>query len=471
MRQSPQQVLLSSLLQLPILSLEQRIRLELETNPLLEMDLEMEEELRQEQDETPEQLLELEKPVEGEGEEQDYEQVRDEKEEREVDWETVLNDEDTYDYWMPRDKSAETYERPEVHQETLTDHLLSQLGMTNISDEERMIGEYIIYNINENGYLNSDTETIAENLDANHDTVENILEIIQHFDPSGIGARNLQECLLIQLLDQEEKDELAIIIIKEHFDDFKNKRFERIAKKLEISIEEVKEAIEEIKKLNPKPGGLFTATNENYIVPDMSVVKEDDGFKVHLNDWNIPNLRINKSYRQMLTDKKHTSKETKNYIRQRLESARWLINSIHQRRNTIIRVMETIIKRQYDFFEYGPEHIRPMILKDVADEIGMDISTVSRVTNGKYVQTEYGVFELKYFFSEKIHRDGGEDVSNRVIKNRIREIIEKEDPKRPLNDQKIADILKIEGYNVARRTVAKYREQMMIPVSRLRRGI
>jgi RNA polymerase sigma-54 factor len=173
----------------------------------------------------------------------------------------------------------------------------------------------------------------------------------------------------------------------------------------------------------------------------------------------------------MLTDKKHTSKETKNYIRQRLESARWLINSIHQRRNTIIRVMETIIAKQHDFFEYGPEYIRPMILKDIADEIGMDISTVSRVTNGKYVQTEYGVFELKYFFSEKIHRDGGEDVSNRVIKNRIREIIEKEDSKRPLNDQRIADILKIEGYSVARRTVAKYREQMMIPVSRLRRGI
>ncbi|MDZ7262669.1 MAG: RNA polymerase sigma-54 factor, partial [candidate division KSB1 bacterium] len=193
--------------------------------------------------------------------------------------------------------------------------------------------------------------------------------------------------------------------------------------------------------------------------------------RVILNDWNIPHLRINNSYKKLLLDKSNTSKETKDYIKQRLESARWLINSIHQRRVTILKVMEAIVKRQREFFEKGLGYIKPMILKDIADEIGMDISTVSRVTNGKYVQTDYGVFELKYFFSEKIKKDDGEDVSNKEIKARIKEIIENENPRKPLNDQKIAAILKSEGFNVARRTVAKYREQMMIPVSRLRRQI
>ncbi|MDZ7385120.1 MAG: RNA polymerase factor sigma-54 [candidate division KSB1 bacterium] len=470
LRQSPQQVLLSSLLQLPILSLEHRINLELETNPLLEIDTEMEEEL--EQEEIPEQTLELEKPEDSDEEEEvDYDTIHDQKEEEEIDWEAVLNDQDSYEHWIPREKDAEQFERPEVYRETLTDHLLNQLHLTDLSDQEMAIGEHLIWNINSSGYLATDVDSVAETFDADPEVVEKVLEVIQHFDPPGIGARNLQECLLIQLLEQEDPHPLAVTIIRDYFDDFKNLRFEKLAKTLGVSLDEVKEAIEEIKKLNPKPGEGYVAYEDNYVVPDMTVVKEDGEFKVILNDWNIPSLRISKSYRQMLADKKNTPKEARDYIRQRLESARWLINSIQQRRQTIIRVMEAIIRRQRDFFEYGPEHIKPMILKDIADDIGMDISTVSRVTNGKYVQTEFGVFELKYFFSEKIHRDDGEDVSNRVIKNRIKEIIQKEDPKRPLNDQKIAEMLKAEGYNVARRTVAKYREQMMIPIARLRRGL
>jgi len=463
MRQSPQQVLLSSLLQLPMLSLEQRIKLELETNPLLELDAD--EEQNQEMEEEPTQEMELTK------EEDDDSESIDDKEDLEVDWDTIINDEDHYEVRIPRDKNVEVYERPEVHQETLTDHLLSQLNMTKLNSEENAIGEYIIWNINNVGYLATDTHIIAENLETNVDTVEKVLAVIQTFDPPGIGARNLQECLLIQLLDQEEPHELAITIIRDHFEDFKNKRFERIAKKLEVSLEEIRDVIEEITKLNPKPGEGHVTYTENYVIPDMSIEKVDGKFKVMLNDWNIPQLRINESYRKIMMDKKKTTKDARDYIKQRLESARWLINSIHQRRATIIRVMEAIVEKQNEFFERGKDYLKPMILKDIADEIGMDISTVSRVTNGKYVQTEYGVFELKYFFSEKIQTDDGEDVSNKMIKARIKEIISKENTKKPFNDLKIAEMLKKEGYNVARRTVAKYREQMSIPVSRLRRGI
>jgi len=470
MKQSPQQVLLSTLLQLPILSLEQKIKLELEQNPLLEEDLEMEEELEQEMEEEL-KLEELEVKQEkdnedGELDEEVYNEDRDE-----IDWDTILNDENNYEIKPPKDTSADTYDRPEVNQTTLPEYLLSQLNMTDLSEKEIVIGEYIIWNINDVGYLTYGLDLIATNLDVSIAEVEKVLKIIQKFDPPGIAARNLQECLLIQLSESSEPNELAITVIKDHFDDFKNKRFEKIAKKLGIKLEDFKEVLNIITKLNPKPGQGYENIYENTITPDVIVQKEGNDFKVILNDWNIPHLRINNSYKKLLLDKKKTSKNTKEFIKNRLESARWLINSIHQRRVTIIRVVESIVDRQREFFEKGSMYLKPMILKNIADEIGMDISTVSRVTNRKYVQTDYGVFELKYFFSEKIRRDDGEDVSNKEVKNRIRNIIDNEDPKKPLNDLKIVDNLKREGFNVARRTVAKYREQMMIPVSRLRRKI
>lgn len=466
MRQSPQQVLLSSLLQLPVLSLEQRIRLELETNPLLELD--EEEELDQEQENEPEEIQEADNELKSAS---DEEADARESTKEEVDWEEILNDQDSFEIRIPKEKNVEVYERPEVYQETLTDHLLSQLNMTGLSPDEILIGEYIIWNIDAVGYLTVDAETISENLEEDAEKVEKVLGVVQRFDPVGIGARNLQECLLVQLLEQQPPNELAIKIIHDFFDDFKNKRFEKLAKQLEVNLEAVKEIIEHITKLNPKPGEGYSVFNNNYIIPDLEVKKEDGEIKLYMHDWNVPHLRINNEYRKMMLDKKNTTKETRDYIKQRLESARWLINSIHQRRATIFRVMETIIERQHDFFESGPEKLKPMILKDIADEIGMDISTVSRVTNSKYVQTEWGVFELKYFFSEKIRTDEGEDVSNKKIKGIIKEIVAKEPPHKPYNDQKIAKMLKSEGYNVARRTVAKYREQMMIPVSRLRRKI
>ena len=468
MKQSPQQVLLSTLLQLPILSLEQKIKLELEQNPLLEEDLEMEEEMEQETEEEL-KLEELEVKPESDDDSEPEDEYNEDKEE--IDWDTILNDENNYEIKPPRDDSSETFERPEVSQTTLPEYLLSQLHMIDLSEKEIVIGEYIIWNINEVGYLTYDLDLIATNLDVAIEQVEKVLKIIQKFDPPGIGARDLQECLLIQLMEVPNANELAVVIIKDHFDDFKNKRFEKIAKKMGISIDEFKQLLNTITKLNPKPGEGYQSLYDNSITPDVIVQKEDDEFKVVLNDWNIPHLRINNSYRKLLLDKKNTPKKTKEFIKNRLESARWLINSIHQRRVTILKVVETIVHRQKEFFDKGSLYLRPMILKDIADEIGMDISTVSRVTNGKYVQTDYGVYELKHFFSEKIRRDDGEDVSNKEIKNRIREIIEKENPKKPFNDQKIVSMLQQDGFNIARRTVAKYREQMMIPVSRLRRKI
>lgn len=468
LKQSPQQVLLSSLLQLPVLSLEQKIKYELEMNPLLELDEEMELDLAEELDQDL-QTAEEEEDQDGEINDED---AIDDFEKEEIDWDSILNDEDTYEYRAPKDDSAEVFERPEVSQTNLPEHLLSQLHMTSdLTEEDITIGEYIIWNINEMGYLTYSVDLIAENLEVSVDQVEKVLKIIQQFDPVGIGARNLQECLLVQLLDRDPDNDIALEILRDHFEDFTNKRYERIAKKMEITLDDIRDAIDEITKLNPKPGEGYVLFHNNIIIPDLVVEKEDDEFKITMNDWNVPHLRINNSYKKLLLDKKKSSKETRDYIRQSLESARWLINSIHQRRATILRVMEAIIDKQRDFFDKGPEYLQPMILKNIADEIGMDISTISRVTNGKYVQTEYGVFELKYFFSERIRSDDGDDVSNKKIKSFIKEIIDKEDPNKPLNDQKIAEMLKEKGFQVARRTVAKYREQMMIPVSRLRRKL
>ncbi len=463
LRQSPQQVLLSSLLQLPVLSLEQRIRMELETNPLLEleMDEEVDQELEESEEQTPEEIV---------AEEEEEEEVVEPTKE-EIDWEEILNDQESFEVRIPKEKNVDTFEKPEVYQETLTDHLISQVHLAGLKPEEEVIAEYIIWNINSVGYLATTVEDIAENLQEDPETIERILGIIQRFDPVGIGARNLQECLLVQLLEEQPRNEAAIRIIRDHFDDFKNKRFEKLAKELEMPLEKIKETIAHITKLNPKPGEGYASLVDNYIIPDLEVRKEDGEFKIYMHDWNVPQLRINNEYRKMMLDRKHTDKQTRDYIKNRLESARWLINSIHQRRATILRVMEAIIHKQMDFFNYGPDHLKPLILKDIADEINMDISTVSRVTNGKYVQTEWGIFELKYFFSEKIKTDEGEDVSNKIIKGLIKEIIHNEPPKKPYNDQKIAEMLKKKGYNVARRTVAKYREQMAIPVSRLRRKI
>ena len=471
-RLSPQHVLFSTLLQMPVMALEQKIQTELEQNPLLEEQTDIE----TEQERVDEFSDPAQEEIKNSSEEENEPQENIDKDE-EYDFEEFLNDEEGYEFNPTlRDASEEEY-RPDPAPVTLAEHLLSQFHFLPLSDADREIGEYIIWNINEDGYLVGDVETLANNLSSPPDKIvtpehfEKILKLVQTLEPSGIGARNLQECLVIQLKEQDKDNELPIKILEHHFDDFKNKRFERLIKNLGVIQEEVKKAIDVISKLNPKPGEGYINTNENYIIPDLIVEKVGSEFISSVNDSNVPQLRINNSYRRILTDGGNVPVDTKKYIYQKLESARWLINSIQQRKLTMIKVMKEIIKRQRDFFEKGRRYIKPMILKDIADAIGMDISTISRVTNRKYVQTDYGVFELKYFFSDRMVTEDGDEISTLRLKNQIKEIIKNENPKAPLNDGQIAKIVAEKGIPIARRTVAKYREHMMIPVARLRRKI
>ena len=475
-RLSPQQILLSTLLQLPLLSLEQKIQTELEQNPVLEEgieeDLDTESEIAES---SPEELEEVQKEIElteqNNNTDLDLKELNDARDDS--DWESLLNDEDSYEIRLPKDKNEEDYERPEVVVISMTDNLLEQLNYLSLEKKQHKIGEYLIWNIKDDGYLDENIllENIAELFETSVQTVESVLKKIQFFDPVGVGARDLQECLLVQLEDMETTPELAIKIIKEHFNDFKNKRYDKIMNLLQIDRDELKDALTIISKLNPKPGFGILNVKNNYIIPDFIIEKVDNEFVVTLNDWNIPPLRISKTYRELLANKKGTDKHTKQYIRKKIESAKWFINSIHQRKATMLKVMHAILEKQYDFFTRGPVHIKPLIMREIADIIQMDISTVSRVVNGKYVQCDYGIFELKYFFNERIETESGEEVSTRKIKNRISEMIEKEDPKKTLSDEKIAQILNEEGYPIARRTVAKYREQISIPIARLRKKI
>ncbi|MHB2152832.1 RNA polymerase factor sigma-54 [Calditrichota bacterium GD2] len=478
-RLTPQQILLSTLLQLPLLSLEQRIKSELEVNPVLEEG--------EEQDENPDEEDMIEEPDDDEIEEiskelelldqpknnDEYDKKELEEAQADADLENYLNDDESFEIRIPRDKNEEEFERPEIHRPSLPEHLMEQLHMLDLDNRQLAIGEYLIWNIRDDGYLDAslNLETVANMFETDVQTVEKILKKIQFLDPTGVGSRDLRECLMVQLEEQGKQDTIAYKILKDHFDDFKNKHYEKIMEALHIDKEELQKNIDIIVKLNPKPGeGEFDARS-NYIVPDFIVEKIDDKLVVTLNDWNIPPLRISNLYKKMLMDRKKYDKETRKYIRKKVESARWFITSIWQRKITMLKVMEAIVEKQREFFEKGPEYIKPLTMREIAEMIDMDISTVSRVANGKYVQTDYGVFELKYFFNEKIETEDGEEVSTRRIKQRIQEIIDAEDKHKPLSDEKIAEILKKEGFPIARRTVAKYREQLQIPVARLRKEL
>ncbi len=472
-RLTPQQILLSTLLQLPLLNLEQKIKSEMELNPTLEEGEETDEEVLEidnnsdEIDEDDIKLLESEKKNE------DYDDEELEKAQQDSDLEDFLNDDSSYEIRVPKDKNKEEYERPEINVESLPEYLLNQFNILPLGDQEKAIGEYLIWNIKDDGYLDSsfNLSDVAEDFHVSFNEVESVLKEIQKLDPTGIGSRDLRECLLVQIEEDKNSNPIAIKILKTYFNEFKNKHYEKIMTLLNIARDELQEAIDEILKLNPKPGANRFDNQSNYIVPDFIVEKVDGEFIVSLNDWNIPPLRISRTYKNMLLNSSKTGKDAKQYIRKKIESAKWFINSIQQRRVTMQKTMEAIIEKQHDFFEKGPNYIKPMIMRDVADIINMDNSTISRVSNGKYVQTDYGVFELKYFFTEKIETADGEEISTRKIKNRIKEIISQENKKKPYSDEKLSTILKTEGYPVARRTVAKYREQLQIPVARLRRGI
>jgi RNA polymerase sigma-54 factor len=479
---SPQQILLSTLLQLPILSLEQKIQTEMEVNPVLEEGVEddLEQPAEMESPEPISASVEEEQEVRKELEVTDLQKDKidlDVKElsaaQEDTDWDNLINDEDSYEIRLPRDKNEEDYERPEVVIETMTEHLIEQFRFLSLTELEKKIGEYLILNLRDDGYLDESVplENAAKIFETDEKSIESVLKKIQFIDPVGIASRNLRECLLVQLQAAEEGPSLALTIIENHFEDFKNKRYEKILSDLQIDEDELRNAIEHISRLNPKPGEAMYNTKHNYIVPDFIVEKVDDEFVVTLNDWNIPPLRINKTYKELLRTKNRVDKETKQYIRKKIESAKWFITSIYQRKVTMLNVMRAILQKQYDFFAKGPEYIKPLIMREIAEIISMDISTVSRVVNGKYVQTDYGVFELKYFFNEKIETDSGEEISTRKIKTRIQELVEKESPKKPLSDEKLSEILISEGFPVARRTVAKYREQMNISVARLRKKI
>ncbi|HTO93821.1 MAG TPA: RNA polymerase factor sigma-54 [Bacteroidota bacterium] len=470
MKLSPQQVQYLKMLQLPTLALEQKIKAELEMNPLLEEGFD--EELETAQEPETDAAAETAETTEAqkEKEEEDSYSIDD-----------FMNDELTGHKVREPFDSEEREDLPLADAVPMYQRLLEQFSLLNLDDEELLTGQEIIGNIDEDGYLRRDLAAIVQDINLTHGTqitlerAEETLRMIQRLDPVGIGARSLQECLIVQL-EADRADPalkaLALRVLSDCYDDFTMRHFEDLAKKLAVTTDELKKVIELIQRLNPKPGeGEFSA-QENYVVPDFIVSKSEEDFIITLNDRNIPPLRINRAYKELMSKRKKNgvSTEAKDFIRQRFEAAKWFISSIHQRRETMLKVMRTIVEKQRDFFETG-EGLRPMIYKDIAEVIMMDISTISRVVNSKYVQTDYGVFPLRHFFSDAISTADGDEVSNKEVKRKLRTLIDAEDPLRPLSDHKLAELLNGEGLNIARRTVAKYREAMLIPVARLRRKL
>ena len=437
---TPQQILQSTILQLTTLSLEARVMKEMEQNPVLEED----------------------------------ESVKDKEEEEkedDIDWDEILPDNDDFKPKQEYDYSKEErkYVQPSIT--GFVDELLEQLKLLNLSEIENRIALEIIWNLDDKGYLTVPVENIGMTLNVPTQKVETVLQQVQSFVPLGIGARDLKECLLIQLWHTEGSSEDAKILIKNHFEDFANRRYQKITKQLGWLNERLAAAQEEIVKLNPKPGNAIDDQDSGYITPDLIVKKMDGKFIVEINDSRVPELRLNSSYLQMLSKKDKVDRNTKTYLKKKVDMANWFIQAIHQRRITMIRVMEAIISRQRPFFEDNSHPLSPMIMKDIAEEVKMDISTICRVSSGKYVQLYSGVYELKFFFNEGITDSEGNEVSTRIIKNKLREIVDDEDKSKPYSDEYLSKRLLQEGFPVARRTIAKYRKQLNIPVARLRKEI
>ncbi|GAB4234213.1 MAG: RNA polymerase factor sigma-54 [Ekhidna sp.] len=465
---SPQQIQFIKLLQVPTAELEARIEEELEVNPALEEGKE-----EKEQDDQADEYDDEYEAPENDGIEE------------------YLQD-DYAGYKMQgdgRSPDEEDKESPLSVGKTLHEHLISQLGYLKLDDRQEVLGKQLIGSIDADGYIRRDLAAIVNDLafsqgvETDEEELEDILYKIQSFDPPGIGARNLQECLSLQL-DRKDKDDenvqIAKRIIDSCFNEFSKKHYDKIARKLGIEDEDqLREAIYLITKLNPKPGGTGDElVKTQYIIPDFILVNNGGKLELSLNSRNAPQLKVSRSYSDMLdaydkSDKKDKKlKETVSFIKQKLDSAKWFIDAIRQRQQTLLNTMQAIIDFQYDYFLEGDESkLKPMILKDIADRINMDISTVSRVASSKSIQTEFGVFPLKYFFSEGIATDSGEDVSSREVKSKLKELIDQEDKSKPLSDEKLEKALKDFGYNIARRTVAKYREQLNIPVARLRKEL
>ena len=434
---SPQQILQARLLQLNTIKLEEKILNELEENPVLEQ-VESANEKEEEMDEETDDSLDL-------SPDDEYEPV------------------DFYD------RSKIPLDIPIGESLDFIETLLDQLNLVEINDSEKAIAEEILWNLDEQGFLTADLNVIADRFNREEIEIETILQIVQRLEPLGIAARNIRECLLIQL--EHDNESLAYKIVDSLFEDFANKRFEVIKRKINCSEKELEEAVKIISHLNPRPGEGTKFTKDEVIIPDLIVREHGDNWVVYTNDSGLPELRINPDYVAMMEEQDTNKKEAKRFLKQRIFSAQWFIQAIEQRKETLKQVMRSIIDRQPEFFSGKIHMLQPMKLLDIAEEIHMDISTISRSTRGKYVDTPYGVFELKTFFTEGIELGDGSMISNHLIKQVLKEIVEDEDKQHPMNDQKLVELLQQKGYPLSRRTVAKYRDQMNVPVARLRRQL
>ena len=512
---SPQQIQLIKLLQIPTDALEERIKEELEINPALEegmMEGDDEEELpaiTEESENGKEEVAEevAEPEVEAEP---DSEDTREEQKEEKEEIEDLIGEKDDdfsddsndlTDY-MDDDEVAEYKLRDENYPEqddrrtvpvsvsrSFHDYLEEQLGLEGLDDQKHALGEYLIGSIDDDGYLRRpldamvDDLAFTQNIQATEAELTEILKIIQSFDPPGTGARDLKECLLLQLGRNDDHPELqknCLKVINDYFDEFVKKHYEKLQKQLEVDDETFKKIINHITHLNPKPGSAFTGANdyEKIIIPDFYIQNNDGELELTLNGMNVPDLRISQHFRDMLKDyqkgekKDKAQREAVMFIKQKIDGAKWFIDAMKQRQQTLLLTMNAIMEHQHEFFLTGDEtKLKPMILKDIAEKTGLDISTVSRVANSKYVQTEFGTFRLKFFFSESLSTESGEEVSTREVKKILTDLISVENKKKPLSDEKLTSLLKQKGYNIARRTVAKYREQLDIPVARLRKEL
>lgn len=479
---SPQQIQLMKLLQVPTANLEERIKEELEENPALEQS---EEEYDDQFDENKDEFESADDEYESEGTEDEYENI--DLSEYVADDDGEIAEYKTRDDNYPEAEDNKTI--PYRIQTSFHEHLQEQLGMLKLDEKQKKISEQIVGSIDDDGYLRRETVAIVDdlafrqNIETTEQEVEEVIKMIQHFDPPGVGARNLQECLLLQLdrlRVQRKEVETAIEVLTQYFDEFTKKHYDKIQRGLNLSDEQIKDVINQIIKLNPKPGGNHTDINkaESYVVPDFFIFNNGGRLELTLNSKNAPDLRISEGYKDMLRDydkgakKDRRQKEAVLFIKQKIDAAKWFIDAIKQRQHTLTSVMETIMDYQHEFFMTGDETtLRPMILKDIAERTGLDISTVSRVANSKFVQTEFGTYRLKFFFSESLSTESGEEVSTREVKKILSDFIEGESKKKPLSDEKLTELLQERGYNIARRTVAKYREQLNIPVARLRKEL
>ncbi|MCU0417373.1 MAG: RNA polymerase factor sigma-54 [Cytophagaceae bacterium] len=471
---SPQQIQFIKLLQIPVAELNTRVEEELEINPALEEGSESQEEENREDSEEY-----------GSESEEEY------GSDTELDVGDYIRDEDIAGYKMQGDgpnPDDDDREMPIIGGASLHETLLTQLGFLKLDERQQIIAEQLIGSIDEDGYVRRELELIvddiafSQNVETTVEEIEELLFKIQDFDPAGIAARDLRECLLLQIERKDEDDptvQLSRQIISDFFDEFTKKHYDKIQKKLNISDDAIKYAIRLITRLNPKPGaGNNEEIKSQYLLPDFILQNNNGRLELFLNSKNAPELKVSRSYAEMFdtydksskTDKK--LKEAVSFVKQKLDAAKWFIEAIKQRQQTLLKTMHAIVEYQREFFLEGDEsYLKPMILKDIADRIQMDISTVSRVANSKAVQTEFGIYPLKYFFSEGIATESGEDASSREVKHILKELIEAEDKHKPLSDEKLEKLLQAKGYTIARRTVAKYREQLNIPVARLRKEL